>query len=314
MTGAGRGAARAGGPRRRARGRAPGAGGRAGAARRLGGIGWAAALILLILGAEAPLAAQATPFTPPTPPTESAVPAAIPGMPLGPLAQSFLPALRPTGVRLPAGPGTADSLSWQIVILLTLLSVLPALLVSVTPFARLLIVFHFLRQALGTNTAPSNQTLIGLALFLTYFVMQPVLATIHKTAVVPYEKGAITASVAIDRGTAPLKTFMLKYTREKDLALFDQMANLPRPATPQALPMRVVVPAYIVSELETGFQIGVVLFLPFLVIDMVVAAVTTAVGMMQLPPVVISTPLKILVFVAVDGWHLVVASLLTSLH
>lgn len=225
-----------------------------------------------------------------------------------------MPALGPAGLQLPAAPGTSTSLSWQIVVLLTLLSVLPALLISVTPFARLLIVFHFLRQALGTNTAPSNQTLIGLALFLTYFVMQPVLATIHKTAVVPFEHGAISATVAMDRGSVPLRNFMLKYTRQKDLALFDQMAKLPRPATPQDLPMRVVIPAYMVSELETGFQIGVVLFLPFLVIDMVVAAVTTAVGMMQLPPVVISTPLKILVFVAVNGWHLVVASLLTSLH
>lgn len=268
----------------------------------------------MVLGAVLPLAAQGTAPSPPTPPAQSTVPVAIPGMPLSPLVEGFMPALSPTGLRLPGAPRTADSLSWQIVILLTLLSVLPALLVSVTPFARLLIVFHFLRQALGTNTAPSNQTLIGLALFLTYFVMQPVLATIHKTAVLPYEKGAITASVAIDRGSVPLKDFMLKYTREKDLALFDQMAKLPRPAAPQDLPLRVVAPAYIVSELETGFQIGVVLFLPFLVIDMVVAAVTTAVGMMQLPPVVISTPLKILVFVAVDGWHLVVASLLTSLH
>ncbi|MGH9534529.1 MAG: flagellar type III secretion system pore protein FliP [Terriglobales bacterium] len=272
-----------------------------------------AALVLL---ATLALGAQATamPGTPPTPPSSAGLPAAIPGLPLGPLTRGLLPALSPSGLRLPAPPDSATSLSWQIVILLTLLSVLPALLVSVTPFARLLIVFHFLRQALGTDTAPSNQTLIGLALFLTYFVMQPVLATIHKNAITPYESGQISASVAMARGSAPLRKFMLRFTREKDLALFDQMANLPRPAAPRDLPMRVVVPAYIVSELETGFQIGVVLYLPFLVIDMVVAAVTTSVGMMQLPPVVISTPLKILVFVAVDGWHLVVASLLTSLH
>jgi flagellar biosynthetic protein FliP len=259
------------------------------------------------------LRAQTT-ATPPTPPTATGLNGAIPGAPLGPMMQGLMPALGRKGLRLPGAMDSATSLSWQIVILLTMLSVLPALLVSVTPFARLLIVFHFLRQALGTNTAPSNQTLIGLALFLTYFVMQPVLASVHKAAIVPYERGQISASVAMDRGSVPLRSFMLHFTREKDLAMFDQMANLPRPKTPQDLPMRVVIPAYIVSELETGFQIGVVLYLPFLVIDMVVAAVTTSVGMMQLPPVVISTPLKILVFVAVDGWHLVVASLLTSLH
>lgn len=208
----------------------------------------------------------------------------------------------------------SGSLSWQIVVILTLLTLLPALLMSMTPFVRILVVFHFLRQALGTDNTPTNQTLIGLALFLTYFIMQPVVANVHKVAVEPYERGQITATQAIDRGAAPLRQFMLKYTRQKDLALFVEMAHEPRPRSAQDLSMRVVIPAYIISELKTGFQIGVVLFLPFLVIDMVIASVTTAVGMLQLPPVVISTPLKILVFVAVDGWHLVVASLLSSFH
>ena len=183
-----------------------------------------------------------------------------------------------------------------------------------TPFVRILIVFHFLRQALGTQTTPTNQTLTGLALILTYFLMAPVGAAIQQTAIVPLEHNKISAWEAIDRGSVPLKNFMLKFTREKDLALFVELANEPRPKTPQDLPMRVVAPAYLISELKTGFQIGAVLFLPFLVIDIVVASVTTSVGMFQLPPVVISTPLKILLFVSVDGWNLVIGSLMKSFH
>jgi flagellar biosynthetic protein FliP len=204
------------------------------------------------------------------------------------------------------------SVPWNIVVLLTLLTVLPALLLSMTPFVRLLVIFHFLRQALGTQSTPSNQTLIGLALVLTYFLMQPVAASIHQAAVVPYEKGQVDALQAIDRGSVPLRHFMLRYAREKDLALFLQMAHEPRPARPDDVPMRVVVPAYIISELKVGFQMGAALFMPFLVIDVVVAAITTSVGMLQLPPVVISTPLKILLFVMVDGWNLLVGSLMKS--
>ncbi|HLW89253.1 MAG TPA: flagellar type III secretion system pore protein FliP [Terriglobales bacterium] len=208
--------------------------------------------------------------------------------------------------------GASGSVPWNIVVLLTLLTLLPALLVALTPFARLLVVFHFLRQALGTQTAPSNQTLIGLSLVLTYFLMQPVGTAIYRTAVVPFEKGQVDALDALDRGTPPLRHFMLKYAREKDLALFLELAQMPPPARAEDLPMRVVVPAYIVSELKTGFQIGAALFLPFLVIDLVVAAVTTSIGMLQLPPVVISTPLKILLFVMVDGWNLLIGSLMKS--
>ena len=197
-------------------------------------------------------------------------------------------------------------------VLLTLLTLLPALVVALTPFARLLVVFHFLRQALGTQTAPSNQTLIGLSLVLTYFLMQPVGTAIYQTAVVPFERGQVDALDAVSRGAPPLRHFMLKYAREKDLALFLELAQTPPPARAEDLPMRVVIPAYIVSELKTGFQIGAALFLPFLVIDLVVAAVTTSIGMLQLPPVVISTPLKILLFVMVDGWNLLIGSLMKS--
>ena len=220
------------------------------------------------------------------------------------------PARAASGLRLPGG----GSLPWTILILITILTVIPALLLSMTPFVRILIVFHFLRQALGTQTAPTNQTLIGLALFLTYFVMQPVGISIDRVSIEPFAQGSITAWHAVERSTTPLRQFMLRYTRQKDLALFLDLAREPRPAQPDDLSMRVVVPAYIISELKTGFQIGAVLYLPFLVIDMVVAAITTSVGMFQLPPVVISTPLKILLFVVADGWNLVVGSTLKSFY
>src|SRR5215831_17141512 len=209
-------------------------------------------------------------------------------------------------------PPASDTATWTIVVLLTVLTLLPALLLSMTPFVRILIVFHFLRQALGTQNTPSNQTLIGLALFLTYFVMAPLGGQINAAAIVPFEQNRITAVQAIDRGSVPLRDFMLKFAREKDLALLTEIAGVPRPHTPADLPMRIVIPAYILSEMKVGFQIGAVLFLPFMVVDMVVAAVTTSVGMLQLPPVIISTPLKILLFVVADGWNLVVGSLLKS--
>jgi flagellar biosynthetic protein FliP len=163
-----------------------------------------------------------------------------------------------------SGPGSAP---WNILVLLTLLTLLPALVLSMTPFVRLLVVFHFLRQALGTQSTPSNQTLIGLSLVLTYFLMQPVAAAIHQSAVVPFEKGQLDAMAAVERGAGPLRQFMLRYAREKDLALFQDLAKQPRPARPEDLTMRVVMPAYILSELKTGFQIGAALYLPFMVID-----------------------------------------------
>ena len=206
----------------------------------------------------------------------------------------------------------SDSTPWTILFALTLITVLPAILMCMTPLVRLLIVFHFLRQALGTQTAPSNATLLGLGLMMTWFVMTPVLAQVDQQAVEPFRTGQITGWEAIDRGSQPVKRFLLRYAREKDLALFAAAGQVPRPNTPQDLPMRVVVPAYILSELKAGFSIGAVLFLPFLLVDMVTAAITTSIGMFQLPPVVVSTPLKILLFVMVDGWNLLAHSLLQS--
>ena len=204
------------------------------------------------------------------------------------------------------------SVPWNIVVMLTVLTLLPAIVLSMTPFVRLLVVFHFLRQALGTQTTPSNQTLIGLSLILTFFLMQPVGAAVRDAAIVPYEHGQVDAMGALDLACGPLRNFMLKYSREKDLALFLELAKQAKPHRAEELPMRVVLPAYLISELKAGFQIGAALYLPFLVVDMAVAAITTSVGMLQLPPVVISTPLKILLFVMVDGWNLVVGSLMKS--
>ena len=206
--------------------------------------------------------------------------------------------------------GASGSVPWGIVVVLTLATLLPTLVLSMTPFVRLLVVFHFLRQALGTQTAPSNQTIIGLTLILTGFIMQPVGTRVYESAVMPFEEGSLNVWQALDRGSAPVREFMLKYVRQKDLALFWELAREPEPHKLADVPLRVVVPAYILSELKTGFQIGAALFLPFLIIDLVVAAITTSIGMLQLPPVVISTPLKILLFVMVDGWNLLVGSLM----
>jgi flagellar biosynthesis protein FliP len=210
-----------------------------------------------------------------------------------------------------AGSGN-NAVPWTIVFTLTLLTLLPAICLSITPMVRLLVVFHFLRQALGTQTAPSNQTLMGLGLMMSWFLMQPVIMTVDQQAVEPYRQGHISGLTAIERGVEPPKKFMLRYAREKDLALFVRAGGIPQPRTPADLPIRVVVPAYMLSELKAGFQIGAVLFLPFLLVDLVVASVTTSIGMVQLPPVTISTPLKILLFVMVDGWNLLAGSLLKS--
>src|SRR5271167_1113982 len=180
------------------------------------------------------------------------------------------------------------STSWTIVVLLTFLTLIPSLLLCMTPFARLLVVFHFLRQALGLQTTPTNQTLIGLALVLTFFLMQPLGATIYQTSVLPLQEGRLSAMQALETGSTPVRKFMLHYVREKDVALFVELSKEPRPRDPNDLSLRVIAPAYILSELRMGFQIGTVLFLPFLVIDMVVASISTSVGMLQLPPVVIS--------------------------
>jgi flagellar biosynthetic protein FliP len=182
----------------------------------------------------------------------------------------------------------------------------------ITPFLRIAVVLHFLRQALGTQTAPSNQVLVGLSLFLSLLIVQPMFSEIYKSAWQPLEQGQISADQAMNQGALPLRNFLVKFARERDIQLFLEIAKEPAPHNTKDLTLRVLIPAYILSELKAGFQIGAVLFLPFLVIDMAVASVTLSVGMMQLPPAMISAPFKILLFVLVDGWNLVVGSLMKS--
>jgi flagellar biosynthetic protein FliP len=225
--------------------------------------------------------------------------AALFGMALLKAAHPAAPAPMPLLPDLSQRLHPSDSTPWTILFVLTLITLLPAILMAMTPLVRLLVVFHFLRQALGTQTAPSNPTLMGLALMMTWFLMTPVLNQVDQQAVEPYRQGQVTGWEAIDRGSLPVKRFLLHYAREKDLALFTAAGQVPRPDTADDLPMRVVVPAYILSELKAGFSIGAVLFLPFLLIDMVTASV-------------VSTPLKILLFVMVDGWNLLASSLLKS--
>ena len=212
------------------------------------------------------------------------------------------------------GPAGKETLGvpLQIILLLTALTLLPAIFMTITPFLRITLVLHFLRQALGTQTAPSNQVLLVLALCLTLLLMQPVIGQIHESAWAPMQKGEIGASEALERAAGPLRQFLVRYVREKDVALVVQIAGIDRPRNAADLDLRVLVPAYVLSELKTGFQIGAVLFLPFLIIDLVVASLTLAVGMVQLPPVMVSAPFKILLFVLVDGWNLVVGSLVKS--
>ena len=209
------------------------------------------------------------------------------------------------------GIGTVSA-PLQVVLLLTLLSFLPAILVTMTSFTRIVIVFHFLRQALGTQEMPSNQILIGLALFLTMFIMAPVGDRIYDQSVGPAMAGRIELSEAVTRAAPALRTFMLKQTREHDLALFVDLAKAPRPQTPDDLPMRIVIPAYVISELKTGFQMGFFLFVPFLLVDLVVSTTLLSMGMLQLPPMMVSLPFKVLLFVMIDGWNLLVGSLVRS--
>jgi len=198
----------------------------------------------------------------------------------------------------------------QIIILMTLLTALPAIIMSVTPFLRISIVLHFLRQALGTQSAPSNQVLIGLSLFLTMVCIQPVATQIYKDAWQPVEKGDITPSAAWDAGTKPLKGYLVRFVREKDVKLFLDLTHATAPRSPADLDLSVLAPAYILSEMRAGFQIGAVIYLPFLLIDIVVASVTLSIGMVQLPPAMVSAPFKLLLFVLVDGWNLTVGSLM----
>jgi flagellar biosynthetic protein FliP len=209
------------------------------------------------------------------------------------------------------GVGTLSA-PLQIVVLMTLLTFVPAALVMMTSFTRIAIVFHFLRQAIGTQEIPSNQMVIGLTLFLTAFIMAPTATRINELAIQPAIAGQIDVTTALERGAPPLREFMLRQTREADLALFVELARTGRPASPQDIPMRVVIPAFAISELKTGFQMGFFLFVPFLLVDLVVSTVLLSIGMMQLPPMMISLPFKVLLFVMIDGWNLLVGSLVRS--
>ncbi len=232
-------------------------------------------------------------------------------VPFAHAADAGLPAFTstPTG-----GGGQTYSLSLQTLILLTSLSFLPAVLLLMTSFTRIIIVLSLLRSAIGTPSSPPNQVLIGLALFLTFFVMSPVLDKIYTDAYLPYSENKMSLQQAIDRGSAPLKTFMLKQTRETDLALFVRISNSEPLQSAEEVPMKILVPAYVTSELKTAFQIGFVVFIPFLIIDMVVASVLMSMGMMMVSPSVISLPFKIMLFVLADGWNLLIGSLVQSFY
>lgn len=204
------------------------------------------------------------------------------------------------------------ALSLQIIALLTVLSLAPAILILMTSFTRIVVVLSFMRSALATQQMPPNQVLIGLALFLTFFIMAPVWSDINQNALQPYLNGEIQQEEAFDRGLEPIKGFMLNQTREKDLALFINMLGGPQPASPADVPTSALIPAFAISELKTAFQIGFIIYIPFVVIDMVVASTLMSMGMLMLPPMMISLPFKLLLFILVDGWNLVVQTLLTS--
>ena len=234
---------------------------------------------------------------------------------------SLIPAAFAADLALPAfnssatpGGGQTYSLSLQTLLLLTSLSFLPAVMLLMTSFTRIIIVLSLLRSALGTPSSPPNQVLIGLALFLTFFVMSPVLDKIYTDAYLPFSENKLTLAQAFDTGSVPLKAFMLRQTREKDLALFVQISNSEPLQSADQVPLKILVPAYVISELKTAFQIGFAIFIPFLIIDMVVASVLMAMGMMMMSPAVISLPFKLMLFVLVDGWQLILGSLAQSFY
>jgi len=219
-------------------------------------------------------------------------------------------------VNLQIGGGTNEtqdlSQALQLIIGLTVLTLAPAILILLTSFTRIIVVLSFVRSSLGTQQMPPNQILIGLALFLTFFVMAPTFQEANREALQPYMKGQITQQQFFTRGMAPFRTFMIKETREKDLALFVKMSKMDRPRNFNDIPNYVLIPSFVLSELKTAFQIGFIIYIPFLVIDMVVASALMSMGMMMLPPMMISLPFKILLFVLVDGWNLIIQSLMKS--
>ena len=258
-------------------------------------IGFAAVLVLLFMSGPISVYAQ------------TASPAAV----MDPIALPTDPGTLTLSLDGITGPKSMDS-ALKIVLLMTVLSLAPAFLVLLTSFTRIVIVLGFLRQAIGTNQAPNNQIIIGLALFLTIVVMSPVLTQMNEDALQPFLAEEISQQEALTKIQVPLKGFMLSQVREKDIGLFLELTETETPETPEDLPMLVVIPSFVISELKTAFQMGFILFIPFLIIDMVVASVLMSMGMMMLPPVLISLPFKILLFVLVDGWYLVVRSLMQA--
>jgi flagellar biosynthetic protein FliP len=248
------------------------------------------AALFVVIAAVAPAFAQTIPG-----PTSPTIP--IPRINIG-----VTPATKPADV----------ALSLQILLLLTVLTLAPTLLVLTTSFTRIIVVLSFVRTALGTQSNPPNQVLLGLAMFLTFFVMSPVIEDINKNALQPYLGQKISQSVAIDRAQKPLRAFMFRQTREKDIAVFYSMTKEPRPAKQEDVPTYLLIPAFTISELKTAFEIGFAIYIPFIVIDMVVASVLLSMGMMMIPPVLISLPFKILIFLLVDGWNLTVSALFAS--
>ncbi|EJL88828.1 flagellar biosynthetic protein FliP [Polaromonas sp. CF318] len=236
------------------------------------------------------------------------------------LALMLLPALAGAqglpGITSTKGPGGSQtwSLSVQTLVLLTSLSFLPALLLSMTSFTRILIVLGLLRTAIGTQSSPPNQVLVGLSLFLTFFVMSPVFDKVHSAAYKPFSENKISAEQALERGVEPFKQFMLKQTREADLALFARLANIEKLEGPEQVSLRILLPAFVISELKTAFQIGFTIFIPFLIVDLVVASVLMSMGMMMVPPATISLPFKLMLFVLVDGWQLLIGALAQSFY
>lgn len=211
-----------------------------------------------------------------------------------------------------AGGGTTYSLTVQTLLLMTALTFIPAVVLMMTGFTRIIIVLSLLRHALGTQTSPPNQVIVGLSLFLTFFVMSPVLEKVYTDAYVPLAENKINVMQAAERAAIPMRGFMLKQTRESDLALFAGIAKIDKIETPADTPLRILVPAFVISELKTAFQIGFIVFIPFLVIDMVVASLLMSMGMMMMSPVMVALPFKLMLFVLVDGWHLVIGSLIQS--
>lgn len=253
---------------------------------------WIIALLLVLLAASAPFKASAQTV----PPDSTQI-----GLSFNPLPQ------------LNIGGAEEDfALPIQLLLLLTILSLAPSIVILMTSFTRLVVIFGILRTALGIQQSPPTQVIVGLALFLTLFIMQPVLSTVHNDAVKPYIDGSISQQEAMGRAAEPMKGFMLTQTREKDLMLFMDLANIESFDSSVDIPLFVLVPAYVISELRIAFQIGFMIFLPFLVIDLIVASVLMSMGMMMLPPVMISLPMKLLLFVLTDGWYLIVESVVRS--